>query len=461
MIPSVPRFWIVTALTLAPALSVASCRTPATFQCQADEQCDDGVCAEGGFCGFPDDDCPSGIRYGEFATDDLAGICTPPAAGATTGTSASGEDEGPQRDSTSGREATTFAAGDSSGAESTGSTPRPSCERWWDTDWPSRRALTADTPALRETVTDFPVPVRLGEDTPVGSASNVVFVGDKCTVIPHEIETSVGGDTWIAWVRFPAVGPGAAPIHVYYDNRDDPEPLSSADVWDLDFAGVWHLAGGGNSVSTMQGQLIPQLDAVDGPLGDAVFFDGVDDMTQASASTLAASTVTALSVSAWARFDGLGAAGTKRIVDKADALDATLGFSLSVAQSADLSVEIIVDRGRAMGELGVTTVDAPIEVGAWHHIAAAHESGTEAATITIDGNPVETTLLVAGLGEPADDDDVPLTIGSAPYVTNRFFPGAIDDVRLSVVARPASWFLAEYLAGTGALLTVGDAQASP
>ncbi|MBL4686236.1 MAG: hypothetical protein JKY37_16705 [Nannocystaceae bacterium] len=457
-----PRFWIVTALAFAAgALHLASCRTPATFQCQADAQCDNGVCAEGGFCGFPDDDCPSGVRYGEFATDDLAGTCTPPVVGTTTDVAASGEDEGPRRDTTSDGDATTFAVDDSTESESTESTLPPPCEQWWDTAWPSRRALTADAPALRETVSNFPVPVRLGEDIVVGSASEVVFVGDRCTVIPHEIETSMRGGALIAWVRFPAVGPDAAPIHVYYGNRDDPDPLNSTAVWDLDFAGVWHLAGGGNSVSTRHELLTPQLGAVGGPLGDAVFFDGVDDTTQASASTLAASTATAVSISLWARFDGLATPATKRIVDKADALDATLGFSLSVVQSTDLSVEISFDRGRAMGEFAVRTVDAPIEIGAWHHIAAAHESDADMATITVDGTPLQTTLLAAGLGEPASDDDVPLTIGSTPYATNRFFPGAIDDVRLSVVARPASWFLAEYLAGTGALLTVGDAEASP
>src|SRR5439155_5409516 len=54
--------------------------TPAdTYTCTGSSACllegQQGVCEPSGFCSFPDTMCPSGKRYGDFATSDLAGQC--------------------------------------------------------------------------------------------------------------------------------------------------------------------------------------------------------------------------------------------------------------------------------------------------------------------------------------------------------------------------------------------------
>ena len=74
-------------LLVAGAASVApACNS--VFQCADASSCSlDGVsgfCEADGFCSFPDPECPSGHRYGEFAPDDLASDCVPTSG--TTGT---------------------------------------------------------------------------------------------------------------------------------------------------------------------------------------------------------------------------------------------------------------------------------------------------------------------------------------------------------------------------------------
>lgn len=69
-------------------LTLASCSVPQRFTCEDDDQCGEGQCVLGG-CAFPDDECPSGLRYGELSND--AGECTEldPVAEGESGTAGS------------------------------------------------------------------------------------------------------------------------------------------------------------------------------------------------------------------------------------------------------------------------------------------------------------------------------------------------------------------------------------
>ena len=57
--------------TLALGACLVSCVGQKVFICHADEDCTygtvSGVCQDGGLCSFPDTECPSGQRYGEYA----------------------------------------------------------------------------------------------------------------------------------------------------------------------------------------------------------------------------------------------------------------------------------------------------------------------------------------------------------------------------------------------------------
>jgi hypothetical protein len=68
----------VTALVFALS-SLLACAPTRAFPCSADEQCVDGaargICEAEGYCSFPDDTCPSGRRFGAFASEALAGAC--------------------------------------------------------------------------------------------------------------------------------------------------------------------------------------------------------------------------------------------------------------------------------------------------------------------------------------------------------------------------------------------------
>lgn len=78
--------WLTTLLGCA-SLVVIGCGPGQVYQCEASDQCVIGgvmgSCQDNGFCGFPDDSCPSGTRYGEQAPPGLSRVCIEPEASAT------------------------------------------------------------------------------------------------------------------------------------------------------------------------------------------------------------------------------------------------------------------------------------------------------------------------------------------------------------------------------------------
>ena len=74
-----PTFAVLT-ISLAFLGAVAgSCIESEPFECETDAQCNlDGMpgrCQDTGYCAYPDEDCPGGLRYSLDAPEELAGEC--------------------------------------------------------------------------------------------------------------------------------------------------------------------------------------------------------------------------------------------------------------------------------------------------------------------------------------------------------------------------------------------------
>jgi hypothetical protein len=78
--------------------AIVGCHLASVFVCGADHQCVfkgvQGTCEATSYCSFPDDDCESGKRYGEYAGDGLQDECVPVDGGSgdTSGDDGSGDD---------------------------------------------------------------------------------------------------------------------------------------------------------------------------------------------------------------------------------------------------------------------------------------------------------------------------------------------------------------------------------
>ncbi len=125
------RRWWGTLGTLA---IVGAC-APDAFFCAEDGQClqsgVQGTCEPSGVCSFPDDDCDSGRRFGEFA-GALANSCVPVQSAGTSGgeamTSAIPATDGPTSDGAVDLDGTSTGSRPSTSSGGDGSTGRGSSE---------------------------------------------------------------------------------------------------------------------------------------------------------------------------------------------------------------------------------------------------------------------------------------------------------------------------------------------
>ncbi|MCX4241200.1 right-handed parallel beta-helix repeat-containing protein [Paraliomyxa miuraensis] len=92
-----------------------ACIPAGQFECEQSAQCSrfgDGVCQPDGRCSYPDDTCPSGQRYSDFA-GSAAGVCVPEDA-TDTGTTGSGTSSTTTEPGTGSTSTSTSADGSSS-----------------------------------------------------------------------------------------------------------------------------------------------------------------------------------------------------------------------------------------------------------------------------------------------------------------------------------------------------------
>lgn len=121
------------ALCAVVLMVLASCGGQEVFACSDDSSCPDGQCESNGYCSFPDEDCSSGRRYGDFS-GPFSGQCVMATDGATSGTpgTGGGSESGQASSGTASGSATTSGTtpGGSTGGSSDGTAdtgPTPTC----------------------------------------------------------------------------------------------------------------------------------------------------------------------------------------------------------------------------------------------------------------------------------------------------------------------------------------------
>ena len=306
--------------------------SPGSFVCQSDAQCVssgvDGQCLDDGFCGFPDSDCLSGLRYGD-GSGDVSGQCAPEQGGGSTSTTtasaetsssdgnATSSSSGPAVDD-SATDTGTTTGGDTgpvsttTSAESSGDTDSsdtgepidPSLVLWlrfddvvedgmWlDSSGYDHHGICSECPSLSEGVDGF----------------GARFDGESTYVeVPHsDLLSTPEGFTIAAWIRMEqppqeqrsivtkAVGEGVYNSWELYFFPGDPECpdclLLSMAVGDGDETifspqpvsiGEWvHVAGtwdGQTMTMWIDGQPMDERDVFDLQMDDHPILVGVDD----------------------------------------------------------------------------------------------------------------------------------------------------------------------------------------
>jgi biopolymer transport protein ExbB len=310
-------------------------------------------------------------------------------------------------------------------------------QAWWQDDWHYRKQIAVDTTpqgaAINQALGRTALLVRLhtGNFTFDGvkeDGSDLRFVAaDDKTVLNHQIESfdALMGMALI-WVDVPNVEGGQRQdIWMYYGNQKAPATGNGQLTFDPNYTALYHFDGAtgtppkdttayGNTAQSATGA------AIDGVVGRALQFSGQPLLLPASPS-LQHNTGSAFTFSAWLRLDQ--ASGEQLILARREGAN-------SLLVGANQGVPFVeID-----GQRGVAT--QALNPGQWQHVALTAEgskvtlfiNGREAATLA-QAVPAFNSVMAIG----ADVHEGPFQ----PFV------GAIDELRLSKVSRPAALLLAD------------------
>ncbi|WP_339474098.1 DUF2341 domain-containing protein [Pseudomonas fluorescens] len=310
-------------------------------------------------------------------------------------------------------------------------------QAWWQDDWHYRKQIAVDTTpqgaAINQPIGRTALLVRLhtGNFTFDGvkeDGSDLRFVSaDDKTVLNHQIESfdALMGMALI-WVDVPNVEGGQRQdIWMYYGNQKAPATGNGQLTFDPNYTALYHFDGAtgtpakdttayGNTAQSATGA------AIDGVVGRALQFSGQPLLLPASPS-LQHNAGSAFTFSAWLRLDQ--ATGEQLILARREGAN-------SLLIGANQGVPFVeIDGQRAVAT-------QPLNPGQWQHVALTAEgakvtlfiNGREGATLAL-AMPAFNSVMAVG----ADLQEGPFQ----PFV------GAIDELRLSKVARPAPLLLAD------------------
>ncbi|NKF28482.1 DUF2341 domain-containing protein [Pseudomonas sp. BGM005] len=310
-------------------------------------------------------------------------------------------------------------------------------QAWWQDDWHYRKQIAVDTTpqgaAINQALGRTALLVRLhtGNFTFDGvkeDGSDLRFVAaDDKTVLNHQIESfdALMGMALI-WVDVPNVEGGQRQdIWMYYGNQKAPATGNGQVTFDPNYTALYHFDGAtgtpakdttayGNTAQSATGA------SIDGVVGRALQFSGQPLLLPASPS-LQHNAGSAFTFSAWLRLDQ--ANGEQLILARREGANSLL---VGVNQGVPF-VEID-------GQRAVAT--QPLNPGQWQHIALT----AEGAKVTLYINGRESAALAQAM--PAFNSVMAIGADLSPSAFQPFV-GAIDELRLSKVARPAPLLLAD------------------
>ncbi|MDO8469698.1 MAG: DUF2341 domain-containing protein [bacterium] len=325
--------------------------------------------------------------------------------------------------------------------------------------WSYRMAITIDKTKVSGTVAlaDFPVLIAatttawkhtsFSGNVGVASGTDIYFTqSDGFTKLDHEIEkySSSTGEL-VAWVRVPSLATSTDTVlYMYYGNASSTDQQNKTGVWDDNYVLVHHheeqnaatttdsTSKGNNGTSTGTG--IPTATTT-GKINGTIDFDGTTDLIDVQDSN-SLDLTTNVTLSAWVNPTTL-ANTVMRVAGKihtscSSPYDAYSLGKTDATNNWTFDVGIDGTRYRIASPATITT-------NAWTYLTGVYDG--------VNMRIYENGVLSNSVGQAGN-----IGINTAPFRIGRdscggsaaYFPGRIDEIRLSSTTRSAAWILTEY-----------------
>ena len=304
------------------------------------------------------------------------------------------------------------------------------------------------------TLTNFPVLVRLSsarnkfDYSTCYDGSDLRFSDAEGNLLSHEIDTWNYGGESLVWVKVPLFN-ASTKITAHYGYTGDQLPaVTASDVWSADYVGVWHMKESGVPLAESSGVSTP-IDAAAaavefgyaGAIGDAVDMSKVtggwaNQMSAADDDDLDG--FTDFTMEMWTRQDKWGDSNNPVLLAKRSTSACSYHWYCKKLGDSTRAACMVLSTN------GTSTVDksensTPPVLGKWTHQAFVRDTVANHFYSFVNGASSQTTGNSYGT-LPIASTDERLSFGSG----NRGvpFPGQIDEVRISRVARSADWIKA-------------------
>jgi hypothetical protein len=326
---------------------------------------------------------------------------------------------------------------------------------WYNNSWKYRKEITIDHTQVSNTdQLNFPVLINLTDpdlQAHARSDGNDILFADSTGTnkIPYEREQYTGSSgALVAWVKVTTLSHSADTVlYLYYGNLGASDQQDFGATWNTNFKGVWHLNDPANpidSTSNKNDGTNNNVTATAGKIGEAASFDGADSYIGVTPPGTLAGTFT---VSAWAKVSD--DQNTHTVIGTRNPNDSSFDFKFDT--SGD---NIHGDIGDGNDWLNTSAdVDPGVfsySPDTWYEITyAVTPTGY---TIYVNGNDVaDGTYCYDDNSDPLVCNQTPLLfdpthnfyIGQVGY-DDEWFSGAIEEVRVSDIARSADWVKTEY-----------------
>lgn len=306
-------------------------------------------------------------------------------------------------------------------------------------------------------VSDFPVLVRLAENSPVNfsyaacaeDGSDIRFFDRSGTVAyPYEIDTWNPSGESLVWVRLPSAAKGASFI-MCYGRSGQTSASDGATVWS-DYVGVWHMDSVDPADSTANGfdgtHKTDNLSVVSGAIGSAVNVPRSNNADGISCGQVIPNSELAdgFTVEGWCRSTQYGGMGDGAAMFGKDAF-----ISIRIASDSQVTV---TTPGKSDHKATGLVLPA---VNTWWHWAVTFKmnTGNDGFNLYVNGQCVKTM----GAGDINNKiDTTELFLGRNQW--GQAFKGDIDEIRLSKGVKSAKRIAAEYAAmSDSSFLSASDA----
>ena len=284
-----------------------------------------------------------------------------------------------------------------------------------------------------------------GGDVARADGFDIYFSADQAgdTRLAHEVEQydPVAGSL-VAWVQIPSLTPQSMLYLHYGDTTITTSQENRAGVWGTSYHLVLHMAGGGDATAD-NAPTTASVTAVTGQIGPAGSFDAsTSDVGAGSLAPVDDIFAAAGTLEGWFYANSFGEGGFGRLFDK--------GFHSGYALYLDNTnrpntITLLHECTGGIGDGAWAMASLGTILQHWHHFAVVYDSSSTSNTPTVylDGAPVAITDLDTPGGSMISDASQDLHVGN-DSTGARTFDGVLDEMRMSSVARDASWIATQY-----------------